>query len=412
MRIAFFLNEFPALSQPFVLNQITGMIDRGHDVDIYALSCLELEKKHPQISSHNLLDRARFFSDMPAGYLKRLETAVELIIKRGLWLRPVMLLKALLTSENGRSRLGLNFLYRVLTLADRNPYDIIHCQFGTLGPLALKLKRLGVTDGQLVTSFRGFDITKFLATRPGYYEELFRCGDLFLPVSESLRDKLLANACPAEKIRILHSGINCSRFSFSVRHKDPGQVTRVLGIGRFVEKKGWGYAIEAVARLIKSGRKVHYTIVGDGALRSDVEKKIAECVIQDSVTLLGWCEHEEITRLLEESHILLAPSVTARDGDQEGIPNVLKEAMAMGLPVISTRHSGIPELVEDGITGYLVPERDVGALTDRLIHVSDHPERWAEMGQKARAKIDAEFDTESINNTLEEIYIRLTGLNN
>jgi colanic acid/amylovoran biosynthesis glycosyltransferase len=263
-----------------------------------------------------------------------------------------------------------------------------------------------------VTSFRGFDITKFLATRPGYYEELFRCGDLFLPVSKSLRDKLLANGCPAERIRILHSGIDCSRFSFSVRHKEREEVTRLLGIGRFVEKKGWGYAIEAVARLIQSGRNAHFTIVGDGALRSDVEKKIADCGIQDSVTLLGWCEHREITGLLEESHILLAPSVTARDGDLEGIPNVLKEAMAMGIPVISTWHSGIPELVEDGITGYLVPERDVEALTDRLIDVCDNPESWAEMGRKAREKIDAEFDTESINDTLEEIYIRLIGLTN
>ena len=412
MRIAFFLNEFPALSQPFVLNQVTGMIDRGHEVDIYALSRLELEKKHPQISSHDLLDRTRFFSDMPAEYLKRLGTAFELVIKRGLWLRPVMLLKALLTSENGRSGLGLRFLYRVLALADRGAYDIIHCQFGTLGPLALKLKRLGVTDGKIVTSFRGFDITQFLATRPDYYEELFRHGDLFLPVSKSLRDKLLANGCPAEKVRILYSGIDCSRFRFSVRHRDPEEVTRLLGIGRFVEKKGWNYAIEAVARLVKSGRNVRYSIVGDGALRSDVEQKIAECGIKDSVTLLGWCEHQEITRLLEESHILLAPSVTASDGDQEGIPNVLKEAMAMGLPVISTWHSGIPELVADGVTGYLVPERDVEALTDRLVYVCDHPEGWVEMGEKARAKIDAEFDTESINNTLEEIYISLTGLNN
>ena len=251
MRIAFFLNEFPALSQPFVLNQITGMIDRGHDVDIYALSRMELEKQQPQISSHDLLGRARFFSDMPAGYLKRVGIAVGLIFKRDLWRHPVLLLTALLTSESGRSGLGMRFLYRVLALADRDAYDIIHCQFGTLGPLALKLARFGVTGGKIVTSFRGYDITKFLATRPGYYEELFRYGDCFLPVSRSLKEKLLAIGCPAEKIRILHSGIDCSRFRYSERRKEPEEVTRLLGIGRFVEKKGWSFAIEAVARLTK-----------------------------------------------------------------------------------------------------------------------------------------------------------------
>lgn len=412
MRIAFFLNEFPALSQPFVLNQITGMIDRGHDVDIYALSRLQLEKQHSQISSHNLLERTRFFSDMPTGYLERFGTAFDLIFKRDLWHRPGMLIKALLTSENGRSGLSMRFLYRVLALGDRAPYDIIHCQFGTLGPLALKLKQLGVTDGKLVTSFRGFDITRFLATRPGYYDELFQRGDLFLPVSQSLRDKLLANGCPPEKIRILHSGIDCSRFRFSERNIEPGETIRVLGIGRFVEKKGWIYAIEAVAGLIKSGWKVKYSIVGDGELRDDIEKKITECGIQDSVALLGWCEHEEITRLLEKAHILLAPSATASNGDQEGIPNVIKEAMAMGLPVISTWHSGIPELIEDGISGYLVPERDVEALIDRLTYTCEHPESWADMGKKARVEIDTEFDTEIINNTLEEIYFSAIALNN
>lgn len=411
MRIAFILNEFPALSQPFVLNQITGMIDRGHDVDIYAGFHLRLEKQHAQVSSHDLLERARFFSDMPAGYGERLATAVGLTLKRGLWRRPSLLIKTLLTVDRNRSRWGLRFLYRVLAMVDRGPYDIIHCQFGTMGPLALKLKQLGVTDGYLVTSFRGFDITKFLLTRPGYYEELFRRGDLFLPVSKSLRDKLLANGCPAEKIGILHSGIDCSQFSYSIRHKSPTEAIRILGIGRFVEKKGWIYAIEAVARLIKTGRSANYTIVGDGALRSDVENKIAECKIQDSVTLSGWCEHDEITRLLEESHVLLSPSVTAGDGDQEGIPNVLKEAMATGLPVVSTWHSGIPELIEDGVSGYLVPERDVDALTDRLVRVCDHPERWAEMGENARAKVDAEFDTEGVNNSLESFYFSLTGLN-
>lgn len=410
MRIAFFLNEFPALSQPFVLNQITGMIDRGHDVDIYALSRLELDKQHPHINSHGLLERTRYLSDMPAGYLTRYITASRLIIKRGLWTRPAVLLKTLLAAENGRTRLALYFLYRVLALIDRGPYDILHCQFGTLGPLALKLRQLGATDGKIVTSFRGFDITKFLMSRPGYYEELFRSGELFLPVSRNLREKLLINGCPEEKICILHSGIDRSIFRFSVHRREATEATRVLGVGRFVEKKGWLYAIEAVSRVLESGRNVHYTIVGDGELRGEIERKIAACGIQGSVTLSGWCEQIEITRLLQGSHILLAPSVTATDGDQEGIPNVLKEAMAMGTLVISTWHSGIPELIEDGITGYLVPERDVVALADRLIHVCDHPESLPVMGQRAKEKIGAEFDSERINDTLEQIYFEVAGI--
>jgi colanic acid/amylovoran biosynthesis glycosyltransferase len=405
MKIAFFLNEFPALSQPFVLNQITGMIDRGHEVDIYAMSRFEAEKRHPQIESYGLLEKTRFFSDVPARYRDRLRKAVGLILSRGLWRRPGLMVRSILAVKNGRMGINLRLLHRVLALADRGRYDVIHCQFGTLGPLALELKELGATDGAVVTSFRGYDITKVLASDPSHYDLLFRYGALFLPVSKSLADKLRAAGCPSDRTRILHSGIDCSRFRFAERCKRRDEPMRLLGIGRFVAKKGWSDAIEAVAAARKAGRDIQFTLVGDGELRHQIEDKIAACQIQDAVTLCGWRDHDEITRLLDESHVLIAPSVTAEDGDQEGIPNVLKEAMATGMPVLSTWHSGIPELVEDGMTGYLVPERDVAALSDRLISLCDHPERWAEMGRNARKKIEAEFDTAKINEYLESLYL-------
>jgi len=181
----------------------------------------------------------------------------------------------------------------------------------------------------------------------------------------------------------------------------------VLSIGRFVEKKGLKYAIEAVENVHKTGRNLHYSIVGDGVLRGALEKKIADSQIQHLVDLIGWQDHDSITRILSGAHILIAPSVTADDGDQEGIPNVLKEAMATGLPVLGTLHSGIPELVENGVSGYLVPEREVAALTGRLIDLCDHPEKWAEMGTRGREKVEADFNTDKINDELEQIYMRL-----
>ena len=405
MRIAFFLNEFPALSQPFILNQITGMIDRGHEVDIYAEQRFQADKYHPQIASYGLLDKTRFFSDVPAGYLKRLLMAISLVLSRGAWRRPGLVSRSMALSDSGRTGLNMRLLYCVLALVDRRPYDIIHCQFGTRGPLVLRLKALHATGGKIITSFRGFDITRVLTDNPSYYDELFRCGSLFLPVSKSLAGRLLTAGCPAERIKVLHSGIDCSRFKFSERHKAKDEVTRLLGIGRLVSKKGWVYAIEALAKARQAGRDIHFTLVGDGKLRTEVEETIAKCRLQDSVTLLGWCDHDEVTQLLDESHVLIAPSVTADDGDQEGIPNVLKEAMASGLPVLSTWHSGIPELVEDGVTGYLVPERDVDSLSERLIRLCDHPEQWIAMGANARQKIEAEFDTDKINDQLERLYL-------
>jgi colanic acid/amylovoran/stewartan biosynthesis glycosyltransferase WcaL/AmsK/CpsK len=404
MRIAFFLDEFPSLSQTFVLNQITGMIDRGHEVDLYATHRFQAEICHPQIDNYGLREKTCYFGDVPARYLERLTWAVGLVLRSGLWRRPRLVVSSMVSLRDGRMTMNLGLLYRVLALAGRDRYDVIHCQFGTLGLLALELKKLGAISGALVTSFRGYDTTRVLANEPAYYDELFDYGDFFLPVSRSLADKLVAAGCPSDRIRILHSGIDCRRFRFAERCKRHEEPTRLLGIGRFVEKKGWTDAIEAVANARKAGRAIHFTLVGDGKLRRQIQAKIADCQIQDAVTLSGWRDHDEIMRLLDESHILIAPCVTADDGDQEGIPNVLKEAMAAGLPVLSTQHSGIPELVEDGVSGYLVPERDVGALSERLISLCDHPERWVGMGKSGRKKIEDEFDTARINKRLEELY--------
>jgi colanic acid/amylovoran biosynthesis glycosyltransferase len=107
--------------------------------------------------------------------------------------------------------------------------------------------------------------------------------------------------------------------------------------------------------------------------------------------------------------VLLAPSVTAADGDEEGIPNSVKEAMATGLPLVSTNHGGIPELVEDGVSGYLVPQRDIEAMADRLRQLIDHPQAWVAMGLAARARVMAEFDTDKLNDELERLYGALIG---
>jgi len=404
MRIAYFLNEFPSLSQTFVFNQITGMIDRGHEIDIYARRRFETKQRHVQIERYGLLEKARYIFDVPNGYFKRLITAVGLIVTRGLWKKPRLLLDALMSGESFRDLLKMKFLYSVLAVADRGRYDIIHCQFGTLGPLALKLKNIGAIEGEIVTSFRGYDITRRSENQTAFYKALFRNGAMFLPVSKSIENELKMAGCSPGKMKVLHSGIDCRLFKITQPQKDRDGTIRLLTIGRFVEKKGIRFALAAVSNVRESGVKLHYTIVGDGKLKAQLEKQIADSHLEEVVTLSGWCNHDEVVRLMDESHLLIAPSVTAEDGDEEGIPNVVKEAMAKGLPVLSTWHGGIPELLEDGVSGYLVPERDVTALTDRLAGFCNHPEKWIEMGSRGREKIEAEFDMMKINNELESIY--------
>ena len=116
--------------------------------------------------------------------------------------------------------------------------------------------------------------------------------------------------------------------------------------------------------------------------------------------MVGSKIHDEVIQVLAQSHILIAPSVTAADGDEERIPNTLKEAMAMGLPVISTVHADIPELVQDGVSEFLVPEHNVEALADRLMRLVDHPETWVAMGRAGRRRLEAEFAADRLNDEL------------
>jgi len=134
-----------------------------------------------------------------------------------------------------------------------------------------------------------------------------------------------------------------------------------------------------------------------------LEALITELNVTNKVHLLGWRQRDEVIETLNQSHIFLAPSVTACNGDQEGIPVAIMEAMAMGMPVVSTLHSGIPELVENGISGILVPERDVDRLSEALADLINHPESWTAMGKAGRENISLNFHIEKLNDQLVEV---------
>jgi colanic acid/amylovoran biosynthesis glycosyltransferase len=171
-------------------------------------------------------------------------------------------------------------------------------------------------------------------------------------------------------------------------------------VGRLVEKKGIEHVLRAMRILLDRGVEVEYRVLGDGPRRARLAALAAELGVKDRVTLHGRHGQETVRDGLERSDVLVAASVTAADGDEEGIPNVLKEAMALGLPVVGTRHAGIPELIEDGVSGVLVPERDEAALADALQRLAREPGRWTAMGRAGRAKIEMEYDIDRLNDRL------------
>lgn len=404
MKVAFLTDVFPRISNTFIINQIIGLLVRDVEVDIFARHLGDTELMHGDIVSHRLLDRMRHI-EIPRRRGRRALKAVGLLRHPWGWHRAT--LDSLNAFRHGRQAMSLGQLYTTLSFLRADPYDIIHCQFGNLGLVATPLLKQGAVSGKVITAFRGTDVTKHLPRLHRQYLELFRHGHLFLPVSDVFKRQLIAAGCDASKIEVHHSGIDCDRFVFRERRRDPDEPTNLLFVGRLEPIKGVAYAIEAAARLIASGRQVDFDIVGGGSLHAELEALVDRLGVSDRVRLLGPQPQSEVIRKLDEAHLLVAPSVTTEENDQEGIPNVLKEGMAVGLPVVGTVHSGVPELVEDGVSGYLVLERDVDGLTDRLAELIDHPERWGEMGRAGRRKVEEEFDIEPLNDELVELYRRL-----
>ena len=272
----------------------------------------------------------------------------------------------------------------------------VHVHHGSLTPPFRFLKeKYGLP---MFVGFRGNDATAFPKRSEENAKELgklFRIGDRFFPVCEHLKREIMRLGCPEEKIRVLYGGVDLSRFDFRPRSIEDGKKVKFLAIGRFVEKKGFDDLIRAFAEVKRRRDAAKLVIIGQGPCESTYRKLIERLSLRGSVKLVPWVDYRDIHERYLRSHIFVAPSVTDASGNQEGIPNTLKEAMATGMPVVATKHAGIPELVEPGTSGLLVPERDAARLAEAMLWLAEHPESWGAYGAEARRKIERDFNVRS-----------------
>ncbi|MEL6494867.1 MAG: glycosyltransferase [Cyanobacteria bacterium J06623_7] len=414
-KIAFILGRFPVLSEAFILNQIAGLLDRGHQVDVYALEGYSGEDKvHPLVAQHQLAERGRYIPSIPDNFARRCLKAGQLLLRYG-WQNPGVVFKSLNIFRYGKQAASLRLFYGAIACLDAPQYDLIHCQFGIYALQGkypedagvLALRSLGLLSGKLLVGFRGWDISWYVQQQgTDVYQQLFKTADFFLTNCHFFRDRAVSIGCPSPKIEVLGSGIDCQKFRFHPRHWPKDGTIRLATTGRLVEKKGIEYAIRAVARAIQEYPQIEYNIIGDGYLRHDLQQLIAKLGLEGQIVLRGWCQQEEIIDILDHSQIFLAPCVTAQDGNQDAPVNTLKEAMAMGLPVISTVHGGIPELVQDGRSGYLVPERDPQAIAQKILYLIAHPQLWPDIGRQGRDFVEQHYDMEPLNDQLVAVYRR------
>ena len=291
-------------------------------------------------------------------------------------------------------------------------YAVVHAHFGTIGISAARYARK--FGRPLIVTFHGWDVpllTSWKRFKPrnwGYAAlgpRMLRRMALGLCASAELRDMLVEFGVPPSRLRVFPLGIDLERFSAG-SHDRTGQ--RVIMIGRFVEKKGFEYGMRAFAGAAK-GSGMELRLIGGGGREGELRQLAADLGIGGQVRFMGVLPYERVAAELAESDVLLAPSVVAADGDRDSGLTVVKEAGAAGVVPIGTRHGGIPEIIEDGRTGFLVPERDVAAMADRLRKLaSDHGLRRA-MAQAARETAAARFDVRQRVAALEDIYDEVAG---
>ena len=318
-----------------------------------------------------------------------------------------------------RSRLAIRLLGRWGALGERvracRPV-LVHAHFATDGLAALPLARaLGVP---LVTSLRGYDVTRSRAAllRSGRLSwmrlalrrrRLIEKGQLFLAVSDALRRRAVAQGYPEARTLTHYNGVDLKHFRPGERPPEPGLI---LFVGRLVEKKGVALLLEAFAQVVAARPEARLRIVGEGPLAPALRSRAAALGIAAAVEFAGALPADEVAAQLRRAWLLAAPSLTASDGDAEGLPNAVVEAAASGVPVVASDHAGIPEAVDDGRTGLLVPEGDTAALARALVGLLGAPDRRHDMAQAARSLAEDCFDLVRQTERLEAIYDRVRDL--
>ncbi len=289
-----------------------------------------------------------------------------------------------------------------------NHVSLIHAHFGYGGLRMLPLaERLGIP---LLVTFHGDDASAFLSNRLYVRNVRHLLSKAYiLCVSQSMRLRLSTLEPAPHMLPAHYIGIPVAEFPFVDRRpvyekKQAGERIQFLQIANLLEKKGHQYALRAFRDFLIHYGNAHLALAGEGELRKPLEELTSELGITDNVTFVGKVSGTDVDRLMRDADIFLHHSVTGANGSQEGIPTVIMEAMSTGLTVISTFHSGIPELVEDGIDGFLVPECDVPSFKAKMIEAT---ETRKEMGVRANSKIQKHFNLSLQNERLATIYAKI-----
>lgn len=382
IEVGFVVSAFPQLSETFVLNQIIGLEERGFRVSVITDEIKPTDK----IS----VDREPLKSVM--GRTKRVWADSGTLDKLA-WSLPGWKARTLVGRVLDRRCAG-----------QFEQFDVLLAHFGHNGLRLARSFQAKKFRTPFLTIFHGMDVA--IPHHKGElarYVPLFESRQKLLPVNRFFGDLLVEAGADPGSVHVQHMGVDCKAFDY--RDRDRDGTMKIISVCRMVEKKGIEYAIRALKELAEKEPEMdwQYDIIGDGPLQGPLKQLAEDLGLGERVVFHGAQPHDRVRQALEGSHVFLLPSVTAANGDMEGIPVALMEAMASGLPVVSTVHSGIPELIENKVSGLLAPERDPTTLAAHIAEMYRHPHEVLVRAKAARRKVEQEFDLDKLNDQLGEL---------
>jgi glycosyltransferase involved in cell wall biosynthesis len=407
LRVAYLLVRFPTLYETYVYNEIYQLSKGGVEIEVFSARAAKGGPVHqraeevanlvqvhhsPPISGPVLAANLSFLARSPLKYLRALWWVISTTYRMPLYMGLALALFPKAVYYAGIMR--------------ANGIDHVHVHFAWVQQI-MAVVAAHLIDVSSSVTLHAFDL---YTQKPAVVRGQLEAATRLITISDYNR-RFIADLCPniaRDDIALVRLSLDMDDF-LSAHPEETNGTCQLLSVGRLVAKKGYKYLIEACARLRQRGIDFRCSIVGEGPGAESLEALVHEHGLESSVIFTGALAAGDVFRLYQQSDVFALPCVVAQSGDRDGMPTVLIEAMAIGIPVVSTPVTGIPELVTDGETGFLVPERDVPALAEALETLVKDRDLRIRMGQKARERVEMDFDSRRTASQLASVFREAAG---
>lgn len=405
MRVAVVAHRYPLYSETFVLEHIRSLLQYGHEVTIYSRG------REPCAITGDMppIEAAHEDSVIIPSWKNGANLAALRCLSNNIFRHPSMLLLPLELMKSGGGRFELFDLSSTSLL--RRTFDLVHVHHASNSLGLMRLRRDGLLRCPIVVTVHGSDINVTANRDPSRFRPLLPYSDVITVGSDFMRRKLEALSPQGLKVRVLPMGVDVDRIQY--RPASPrdmqGRKLRAISVGRLVEVKGIEYAIRAVYLLQRHMGSISLDIIGGGPEEINLKRLIRDSGLESNVHLHGSLPHEEVLSMIHDSDIYIYSGVQGADGAEEGQGLAILEAQAIGLPIVATRVGAVTDIVREGVSGFLVPQRDPTALAEAFLKLIETPERWTAMGRAGRDHVERYYSLSTYRYNLQELYQSLVS---